>query len=360
MKKQLTLSGLVLSLFFTATIISCKKDPTTGGGTGPTDWIDTVQPAQMNTYDLTTLKPYFFADPVIPADNELTEERIALGKKLFFDTRLSNDGSNCAKCHKPEYGFSMEGVSQPPPDNGLTSLPLINLAWYENFMWNGRIRGTVEDVMFMEVTKRFQTDLNKINGIDEYRIMFKRYYNVSNITANDLAKALAQFMRILVSKDTKDEAALKGQRMLTALEIAGRDIFFSEKGDCFHCHAKVIGTDNLLHNTGLDSGGYAKEIDKGYYNVTKKDEDLGKFRTANLRNVALRTHFMHDGRFTSLEEVVDFYDHGFKRVPNIDPVMLKPGKEDGLNLTDLEKKQLVAYLKTFTDSVMITNPAFKE
>lgn len=344
----------LVALLSIVSISSCKKDPAItdddGGG------IDTVDMVEMTPYTL--VKPTFFPEPeTIPANNELYEERIALGKKLFFDTRLSNTGENCESCHKQNLGFSLDGTSAS--DNGLTSLPLINLAWYKNFMWNSRIVGSIEDVMLFEVTKRFKTDLNKINNIDEYRIMFKQYYGIDKITEIDLAKALAQYMRVLVSRNTRDDLSLRGDIQLTTFEKAGQQIFFSEKGDCFHCHAKVFTTDNDLHNTGLDSGTYAKEIDKGFFNVTGDPKDLGKFRTPNLRNVALRTHYMHDGRFTTLEEVVDFYDHGFKRVSNIDAIMLKPGKEDGLNLTEIEKRQLVAYLKTFTDSTMINDPAFK-
>lgn len=139
----------------------------------------------------------------------------------------------------------------------------------------------------------------------------------------------------------------------------GMRIFFSEKGDCFHCHTAMITTDGQMHNTGLDSI-YAKEMDKGYYNVTKNPNDLGKFRTPNLRNVALRKFYMHDGRFTTLEEVVDFYNSGVKRVSNIDPIMTKEGKENGLNLNTVEKQQLVAFLKTLTDETFITDTAFSK
>ncbi len=349
MKQKLSLVVIALCLWG----VSCKKDPVISDDN---DNIDSIQLADMTPYEL--IRPTFYPEPEpIPADNQLYVERIALGKKLFFDTRLSNNGENCESCHKQNLGFSMVGTSAF--DNGHTSLPLINLAWYKNFMWDGRITGSLEQVMFFEITKRFKTDMNKINDIDEYRVMFKSYYGVNEIKETDLARALAQYMRVLVSRNTLDDEDLKGNRQLTAFERAGQQLFFSETADCFHCHAKVFTTDNALHNTGLDSGTYAKEIDKGHYNVTGNPEDLGKFRTPTLRNVALRTHYMHDGRFTTLEEVVDFYDHGFKRVSNIDPVMLKPGKEDGLNLTDIQKRQLVAYLKTFTDSVMINSDEFK-
>lgn len=312
---------------------------------------------------LAAMTPYAWVNPPhfpyaeIPADNQLYKERIALGKKLYFDVRLSNNGESCNTCHLQNHGFSMPGTSAF--DNNLTALPLVNLAWYKNFMWAGRITGTLEDVMFAEVTKRFNTDIAKINAISEYRTMFKHYYGVETITAPDLAKALAQYMRILVSKDTKYEMNFQGYVALTKNEEEGRKIFFSERGDCFHCHVAILTTDNMMHNNGVDSI-YAKEIDKGYYNVTRDPKDLGKFRTPNLRNVAYKTDFMHDGRFKTLEEVVNFYDHQVHiGVSNIDPVMVKPGKEDGLNLNEQEKMQLVAFLKTLSDSVMTNSPDFK-
>ncbi len=357
-KRQLSLILLLSAVIFTA-VESCKKpsnnNPDDGNNNGG------IEPVEMTAYDLP--HPTFYPKAVIPDNNKMYVERIELGKKLFFDTRLSNDGSNCAGCHEPQYGFSKNGVSPNPPDNGLTSLPLINLAWYNTFFWNGRITGTLEDVMLSEITIRFKTDIAKINAIDEYKIMFKQYYDVDEITAENMALPLAQYMRYLVSKDNRDEAYIKGQGTLTADEEAGRLIFFSEveKGgaDCFHCHVNIITTDNLMHNNGLDSV-YNKEMDKGLYNITKDPKDLGKFRTPNLRNVALRTHFMHDGRFTTLEEVVNFYDHGVNMVSNIDPLMTKPDKINGLNLTEKKKQQLIAYLKTLTDSVMINDPKYRQ
>lgn len=343
----------ILTFALVVGLLACKKEPDEPTPPGTTDWIDTVQPANMTAHELR--RPAYYPPAAIPEDNLLYNERIALGKKLFFDDRISNDGSTCAGCHLNEYGFSMPGVSES--DNGQTSLPLINLAWYRRFMWNGRIEGTLEDVMMFEITKRFKTDMAKINGIDEYRIMFKKFYNTSEITEKNLAYALAQYMRVLVSGDTKYERSVRGVATLTYDENEGMNIFFTEKGDCFHCHTDILLTDNDLHNNGLDSI-YAKDVDKGYYNESGNMKDLGVFRTPNLRNVALRKDYMHDGRFKTLLEVVNFYDHGVHKVDNLDPIMTHNGKGTGLNLTEREKQQLIAFLQTLTDSVMIADPQF--
>lgn len=352
MKKILVAATLLCLSVFSMT--SCRK-PEETPPPGKWDWLDTVQAATMTEYKL--LHPAFFPPAEIPDDNKLYNERIALGKMLFFDERISNDGSTCASCHLNEFGFSMQGVSEP--DNGLTALPLINLAWYKRFMWNGRIEGTLEDVMNFELINRFATDIDKVNEIEEYRVSFKRFYDTKEISRKELAYALAQYMRVLVSRDSKYDRYIKGLQQLTFEEDEGRNIFFTERGDCFHCHTIATLTDNQLHNNGLDTF-YNKEIDKGFFNESGNPKDLGMFRTPNLRNVALRKDFMHDGRFKTLEEVVSFYDTGVHLVANIDPVMTKDTtRKGGLNLTEIEKRQLVAFLKTLTDSTMINSPEFK-
>lgn len=351
MKRINILRFLAASMLILTLVESCKKDPV-GGTDDDGGSTDTVE---MTPY--TFIPPTHFPKADIPEDNLLYNERIALGKKLFFDTRLSNDGQNCASCHKPEYGFADDKLSVF--DKNQTSLPLINLAWADTFMWNGRVTGSLEDVMLTELNVRFNTDINKINGIDEYRVMFKNFYRIETIEKKDIAYALAQYMRVLVSRDTKYDRYIKGQATLNPLEEAGRAIFFSEKGDCFHCHTNLIGTDNMMHNNGLDSV-YDKEIDLGFYNHTGNPVDKGKFKTPNLRNVGLRTHFMHDGRFKTLEEVVRFYNTGVNKVPNVDPLMTKGNRDDilGLGLKEFEIQQLVAFLHTLTDSTMINNPEF--
>lgn len=345
----------IIALLLVALIYSCRKDPVIISDDDDNN--DTVGMVEMTPFEF--IPPTHFPMPDLPEDNKLYVERIELGKKLFFDSRLSNDGSVCADCHKPAFGFSDDELSEF--DKGLTSLPLINLAWQETFMWSGRITGSLEEVMGFELRDRFNTDIDKINDIDEYRVMFKNFYGVSKITREDLQKALAQYMRVLVSGSTKYDQWLSGKIMLSPSEDRGRDIFFTEKGDCFHCHSNVLFSDGDLHNNGLDSI-YAKEIDLGHYNVTKNDADKGMFRSPNLRNVDLRTLYMHDGRFTTLEDVVEFYNTGVKQVSNVDPLMTKANRQSGtgLGLDRAQKKDLVAFLKTLTDSTMINDPMFRE
>lgn len=346
----------ILGSFFVFSLMypSCKKaavpQPGGGGDKGNTGMVE------MTPYEIPRPVRFPEIEP-IPEDNKMYVERVELGKKLFYDSRLSNNGESCNSCHLQEQGFASDGTSAF--DKGLTSLPLVNLAWNKNFMWASRIQGSLEDVMLAEITKRFNTDIAKINDITEYRDMFSKYYGTDVITAEYLAKPLAQFLRTIVSKNTKFDRYLLGWEVLTPQEERGRAIFFTEKGDCFHCHVILITTDNSLRNNGLDAV-YEKEIDKGHYIESGDPADLGKFRTPNLRNIALKNNFMHDGRFKTLTEVIQFYNNDVNKVDNIDPVMLKPGKEGGLQLTEYDIADLVAFLNTFTDYDMINDPSLRK
>jgi cytochrome c peroxidase len=336
---------LLLPAFF-----SCKRK---SNDTPPIPPPNTDTPYVL-TPDTLSL-PAHYPQPVYPADNPPYKERILLGRMLYYDPILSNDGRACAGCHIQANGFTTPVLY----NHAIPVLPHVNLAWYSNFMWDGSKSGTLEDVMLFEVSSFFGTDLNKMNNSAKYKPLFKKYFNVTSITYKELSYALAQFLRTVVSGDSKYDRVNRGQASFTADEYMGYRIFFTEKGDCFHCHLNPLMTDNAFHNTGLDSL-YATDADKGYFNVTGNANDLGKFRTPNLHNVALRKYFMHDGRFTTLEEVIDFCDHGMHKVGNLDPIMALPAKADGLHLSDIDKRQLIAFLNTLTDSVFITNPDFAD
>lgn len=306
-----------------------------------------------STYTLTpdTLKvPPHFPKPVIPADNQPYKEKERLGRMLYYDTILSNDGRYCAGCHQQANGFTSMALYE----NAMPVLPHENLAWYSNYMWDGSQKGTLEDVMRFEVESFFNTDVSKLNNSSVYKPLFKKYFGVDNITTKEVAYALAQYLRTVVCRNSKYDRILRGEATYTPAEYAGYVVFFTEKGDCFHCHIDPVMTDNQFHNTGLDSL-YPKVADQGLYNVTGSTADLGRFRTANLRNVALRPYYMHDGRFTTLLQVIDFYDTGMHKVSNLDPIMSLPYKANGLHLTDDDKTNLIAFLNTLTDSTFISD-----
>lgn len=336
-------ASLLVCALIIATV-SCRRETGAPPVNNPVD-----TPVVLTPYVIKPL-PYF-PRMIVPDDNQPYVEKIQLGRMLYYDPILSNDGRACASCHIQANGFTSDVFVYNMP-----VLPHVNLAWNSNFMWDGSKQGTLEDLMLFEVKEFFGTDLAKLNSDTKYRSLFKKYFGVEEITFKELSYALAQFVRTIISGNSKYDRYLQGLEDLSYDELQGRNIFFTEKGDCYHCHVNPVLSDNLLHNIGLDSL-YAKEADKGFFNVTHDNNDLGKFKTPNLRNVALRKKFMHDGRFSTLDEVIEFYNSGVRKVASLDPIMTKPGKENGLKLSAWEKQRLIMFLQTFTDSTFLTNPA---
>lgn len=295
----------------------------------------------------TPVYPTYFPPLIVPASNPLTEEGVDLGRHLYYDIKLGengpNDGLSCASCHLQNLSFSSPGGSN-------AILAHINLGWNSNFLWNGKIQGGLEDIMFFEVKDFFQTDLDILRSDPNYPTMFKKVFGSEDITYERTAMALAQFFRSLTSYESEYDRVIlqQGTNTYSDDEAEGYLIFFSEKGDCFHCHSNPFLTDNSFRNIGLDS--VFSGFGMGRYNITQNPADMGKFKTPTLRNVALTSPYMHDNRFSTLEEVVEHYNSGVKHSTTLDPIMTKPGKELGLQLTAQQKKSLVAFLKTFTDT----------
>jgi cytochrome c peroxidase len=290
--------------------------------------------------------PPHFPIPEIPDNNKTTEEGVRLGRMLYYDNLLHPSGSmSCATCHIQSYGFCT-------PTSEV--MPHANLIYCRNFLWNGKVSGTLEDIMRFEVEDFFQADMNKFKNHPQYpRYFFEAFGNL-NPTTENAAKALSQFFRVMISGDSRFDKIVRHQTVPTLEEATGMNLFFTEKGDCFHCHSMPLTSDYQLHNIGLDSDFTGSNA--GYFNISQNPADKGKFRTPSLRNAALQSSFMHDGRFTTLEEVIQFYNSGVKPSPSLDPIMTKPGKENGLGLTPWQIQCLIAFLHTMTDSVFISNP----
>lgn len=284
-----------------------------------------------------------------PDQNVPTIEGIALGRKLYYDSILGNGGKACASCHLQQYGFT-----SARPSGQMPILPHVNLAWKSNFMWDGSIKGNLEEAMRFEVEEFFATDIQLLNSHHQYPSLFKAAYNVETIESMDVARALAQFTRSMISGQSKYDRVMKGTATFTAAEQRGWKLYNAGNVACFHCHTPPLFTNDNLHNTGLNTH-YSDAKDQGYYTVSKDSLDLGKFRTPTLRNVALRRTFMHDGRFSSLHEVVQFYNKQVQMQPLLDPLLVKAGQNVQLHLTDEEVNDMVAFLKTLTDSTYIKN-----
>ena len=281
----------------------------------------------------------------IPEDNPLTEEGVALGRKLYYDPILHKNGEKaCATCHIQAYSFSSD----------VAVLPAVNLGWSRNYLWNGSVNGTVEDIMHHEVTNFFETNTESLQNHPEYPELFSKAFGSEEITEHEIVLALSQFFRTMNSGNSRFDKFLRSEAEFTNQEYLGYELFFTERGDCFHCHATVFMTDNLLHNNALDSF-----PDPGYFEVTGDSLDLGKFKSPTLRNIEFTAPYMHDGRYTTLEEVVEFYSTGLQKSSTVDPLM-KNLSRGGVQLSDEEKAALVAFLKTLSDTEFITNPALAD
>ena len=289
--------------------------------------------------------PFTFPALEIPADNPLTVEGIALGKALYSDPILSNDGRACADCHQKSTSFTTYSVN---------ALAHVNEGWNTKFLWRGNIEGTLEDAMAFEVNDFFKTDIARLNANEAYKAKFKHVYAVETISRKNVAYALAQYLRSLTSVDSRFDRYVRKESMMTMSELNGFYIFNSEKGECFHCHSLGLFADNAFHNNGIDSVFIGTNA--GRYDVTHNLNDLGKFKTPTLRNIELTAPYMHDGRYQTLEEVVEHYNSGVKKTATIDPIMTLPSFENGLQLTTQQKSDLVAFLKTLTDTSFVNNP----
>lgn len=296
--------------------------------------------------------PYYFPTVVIPSDNPLTVEGVELGRMLYYDPLLSTNGPfegySCSSCHDQALSFS-------EPNAGASVLPHVNLAWSHNFLWNGKVQGDLEDIMRFEVDEFFQVDVSVLQADPYYADRFRRVFGTDAITKDDVARALAQWFRRLLSSNSRFDGYLMHVEELSDQELTGMMLYLTETGDCFHCHGLPLLTDNAFHNIGLDST-FAGP-DQGRYLITGDSADLGKFKAPTLRNVALTAPYMHDGRFQTLEEVVEHYNSGVRRSPSLDPIMTKPGQTTELALNPGQKAALVAFLHTLTDVDFVTDTA---
>jgi cytochrome c peroxidase len=290
-------------------------------------------------------QPLFFPTTTnIPADNPMTEEGVELGEKLFFGSNLSPLTSHlpycCASCHHPE--FSFEGGPEATLEHlgtEHTMLPLINLAWNTTGLgWKGNVK-TLEDMVYAAYTDPLEINadtaevVRKLQQSDTYPELFQKAFGTDKIHFGLVEKAIAQYVRSLVFTDSKFDRYLRGEEQLTQDELNGYMLFITENGaDCFHCHgggSNALFTTNLLYNNGLDAA------------------IQGDFKAPSLRNIALTAPYMHDGRFTTLDEVIDFYSDGVQYSEHISPLMHHV-MQGGVHLTPEEKQQLKAFLLTLT------------
>jgi cytochrome c peroxidase len=315
--------------------------------------------------------PAGFPQPELPADNPLTQEGVALGEALFHDRRLSAGRvQSCASCHEQPRAFTDGRATSPGVDGTFgtrNSMPLFNLAWSPTYAWDGgkaRLRDQVRAAMTNPIEMKADREAvaAELNRDAPLREKFAAAFGSPEITADRVDLALEQFLLTLVATDSKFDRALRGAAQLTEEEKQGFALFVTEfdpvrgrrGADCFHCHGGALFTDFGLRSNGLDLAG----ADAGRALVTGKSTDAAKFKTPSLRNVAVTAPYMHDGRFATLEDVIEHYDHGVQRAPTLDPNLAKHPSA-GLALTTEEKAALVAFLRTLTDVSLAVPPAQK-
>ena len=305
-----------------------------------------------------------FPMPDLPRDNPLINERVSLGEKLFHEKALSRDGTiSCATCHQADAAFTdrlpvSTGIEGRKGDRN--AMPLFNLAWKREFFWDGRAKSLREQVLMpiqdhREMDESLERVCEKLTTSPGYPQLFQSAFRSPGITAEKISLALEQFLLTLSARDSKFDRAMSGKAALSDDEKRGFELFMTEfeprtgqyGADCFHCHGGALFTDHQFHNNGLDGS------DSGRAKITNAPADEHKFSTPSLRNVALTAPYMHDGRFATLEEVIEHYSSGVHRGVTLDPNLAKH-PEKGLNLSSADKAALVAFLKTLTEE---TKPA---
>ncbi len=336
---------------------------------------------------------WYYPDELnIPSDNPTTVEGVELGRYLFYDGRLSGRTDpdslmSCATCHLQRNGFDT-GFDHPKFKNGKPvglkhipthhyTLPLVNLVYNSNaYFWSGYINShnidssfnlspTFQNTNIESVVRLTILDPAEIAGTPEktvaaikndprYPAMFKQAFGSEEINMDRIAKAIAQFVRSIISNNSKYHKVLAKEATFTESEKRGMELFYSEKADCFHCHGGFLLTSNEFFNNAKDSL-FTDRMD--HFGVSRDSMDIGAFKAPSLINVELTGPYMHDGRFKTLEEVIDFYSEGLVNSEYAHPLMKQVAK-GGVHLTDAEKVDLLAFLKTFTDHKLLTDPKF--
>lgn len=288
----------------------------------------------------------------------ISKERIALGRKLFYEPKLSSDNTiSCGDCHAQVHAFADHNTPVSFGVNGAmgvrNSPALMNLAWQTSFMHDGGVNH-LEVVPLVPITSEIEMNqpmdelIVELNDDEEYSVLFQMAFGRDTIDSQQLLIALAQFQMTLVSADSKYDQYINGKATFTESEARGMNLFMAH---CSSCHQPPLFTDFSFSNTGLDS----VYTDFGRELITLRPEDRGKFKVPTLRNIELTYPYMHDGRFYNLMDVLDHYTDGIHDTPQLDARLKAP-----IALTRDEKLDVIAFLKTLTDYGFISNHQFSD
>ncbi|RYU79603.1 cytochrome-c peroxidase [Hymenobacter persicinus] len=307
--------------------------------------------------------PAAFPPPVYaPTQNPPTQAGFELGRSLFYDPRLSRDGTiSCGSCHRQAAAFSDAGHTLSTGVGGQlgprNSPALQNLRWRRGFLWDGgpnhlEVMPLAPLSNPLEMDATLESVLAKLNADPSYQRRFQAVFNAQPIDSYQLLKALAQFTAALTSATSRYDkyARHEAGAALTESEVRGRAVVAQK---CAPCHATELFTDESFRNNGLD---HTFAADSGRAHITGLATDRGRFKVPSLRNVALTAPYMHDGRFQTLQQVLDHYSHGVQESPTLDAALRRPAGPLGLTLTARDKSDLLAFLATLTDQEFTTDP----
>lgn len=310
-------------------------------------------------------KPEHFPAPVYKLENNpVTKEGFELGRKLFYESRLSrNNTISCGFCHLQTAAFTHHGhdVSHGIDDRlgSRNSPPIMNLAWNTTFMWDGGIfdldlQPVAPITNVVEMDETVENVLNKLRNTPPYPLMFRKAFGTEEITTARMMKALSQFMVMLVSDQSKYDSVIRKQGVsFSAAEQRGYELF---RQQCSSCHQEPLFTDYSFRNNGL---GIGSNNDEGRYLVTLNPADRYKFKVPSLRNLAYTAPYMHDGRLLTLNAVLNHYSAEVQDMETLDPLLKRNGVP-GIPLSDADKKDLLAFLHTLNDRNFIMDKRFSE
>lgn len=296
--------------------------------------------------------------------NYPTTKGFELGRKLFYDARLSADNTiSCSFCHEQASGFTHHGHALSHGINdqeGIRNAPAVqNMVFQGEYFYDGA-SNSLEMLSIVpihnpvEMNETLQTIAAKLRQDAEYRRLFKAAFDDEEITSGNILKALGQFMTMMVSADSRYDKYRRNELggALTPQEMQGMALF---EANCASCHKTDLFTDSAFRNNGLPPNPNLNDL--GRENVTGFATDRYKFKVPSLRNVALTAPYMHDGRFGSLQSVLNFYGSGVQQSATLDPLLNHNGTW-GIPLTQQEKEAIIAFLQTLTDEEYINNPLF--
>jgi cytochrome c peroxidase len=317
-------------------IVSCKKEQ--------------VEPYKKWGFS----KPDYFPEPVYNFENnKQTFQKFTLGRELFYDPFLSSDGTvSCASCHANSHAFAGHNTALSPGVNNLlgtrNSPSIANMAWSPSFMWDGGINH-IEVMPIAPLTNPVEMNetlaniVSKLQQSDKYKKLFKEAYGTEEVTDQKVLKALTQYMMMIVSNNSKYDQVKRGEATFTDAEQQGYELFQQK---CSQCHTEPLFTDYSFRNNGLDQS----FSDEGRFLITQNESDKGKFKVPSLRNVALTYPYMHDGRYYTLNDVLNHYATGIQHSSTLDPLL-----ENGIPLPGNQKSLLIAFLNTLSDYNLMTD-----